>query len=132
MKGLAARVRRHLPPTLLFFAAWAALDAVASIRYPASEDPLWYLLPQIDVIAVFGLFALFGAARRPVPWPLHAALVTAFLLVRLIRLGDGIADRFLSREMSVAIDLPLVPELARLGLSTLRAGPLAAVCLGLP
>src|SRR4051794_14898148 len=113
MKGLAARMRRQVPPALLFFAAWARPAPVASVRYPASEAPLWYLLPQIDVIAVFGLFALFGGARRPLPWPLHAALVTAFLLVRLFRLGDGIADRFLSREMSLSIDLPLLPELAR-------------------
>jgi hypothetical protein len=100
--------------TLAFLGAWAVLDAVANVRYPGKETRLWYLLPSVDVLVVFAAFALVAWRGRRVPVWVHALLALVLLLVRLLRIGDGVSTRFLSRPFNLYLNLSLLPELPRL------------------
>jgi Sulfatase len=117
---------------LTFLAVWAALDMTLNLRFPGGEDRFFYLLPSLDIVGVFALYAILGMLGRAVPGALHAVLVGVFVLVRLLRVADGMAQRFLSRTFSLAFDLPLVPELVRLLRSTLPAWQFVAVCAAVP
>jgi hypothetical protein len=117
-------------PTLLFALAWAFIDAMLNVRYPAEEPAFWYLVPTVDVIVLFAFFALLGWGKAKVPPWFRIALVVLVLLVRLVRLGDGIQDHYFAQPFNLYTDLPLTLELFRFGLSTLGVFKFAAVALG--
>jgi len=133
-----ARALRALPGffqackgPLTFAACFAFLNAVMNHRYPAQQPALWYLLPSLDVIALFVVFALCGALRRPVPGPVRGLLVTAILLSRVLRLADGVEMGAYYRNFNTVVDLPLVPEFVRLFYTTVPRWRFAAASLGL-
>jgi hypothetical protein len=90
------------------------LDAVSNTRFPGPEPPFWYLVPCLDVLALIGLYTVFSVRRRTVPTAVHVVVIAALLLIRLVRLGDGVSARFFDRSFNLYIQLPLVPELGRL------------------
>lgn len=126
---------RLTPPNLrqsaIFLGFWALFDVMLNLRYPGQEPPLWYLLPSIDVVVLFSYLALFGAIGRKVPSEVRVALVLWLLIVRLLRLGDGLQEAYYGQPFHLASDLPLLPELLRFVYSTLPFWQLAvAVVLG--
>jgi len=111
---------RALLLAVLFLAAWAWLNVVFNLRYPAREpEPVfWYLLPSIDVCLLLGLFGLLGAgAWRPPVWA-NIVLTGLITLVRLFRVADGLVGQNYFRAVNLYLDLPLLPDLARLLRST--------------
>lgn len=118
-----SRARRVLP----LIAAGFALSWCVSVRLPAQTPASAWYLPSLDVAVLLALFALFAPIKSG--W---LRLCCALLLcVRLGRVADGVCQRYFDRQFHVAADLPLVPELMRLALSTLGpvkfAGAFAAL-----
>lgn len=111
--------RPHLRQTAIFLAVWALFDVMLNLRYPGDEPPFWYVLPSIDVVALFAYLVLFGAMQRPVPRAARLAVVVWLLLVRVLRIGDGLQEAYFSQPFHLASDLMLVPELVRFVYSTL-------------
>ncbi|HEU4534136.1 MAG TPA: sulfatase-like hydrolase/transferase [Polyangiaceae bacterium] len=114
-------LRAEARPYLRFLLAWTFLNVALNARYPAwrFHDPhrFWFL-PSPDVTAMLGLLCLLGWRKRRLPSALLAAAVAFVLLCRVLRFGDGIAMRFLSRAFSLIADASLIVELARLLWST--------------
>jgi hypothetical protein len=110
-----------------FVGAFLFLDAVANLRYPGPEPPFWYLVPSLDVLALLGVYAAFGRAKRRVPASVHLAVFALLLVVRLIRFGDGASTHFFDRSFNVYIQLPLLPDLVRLAQDSMSGGEIAGV-----
>lgn len=108
-------------PTLTFFAVWAFLNAVVNVHYPGGEPAFWYLIPSSDIVMFLAYFAFFAQSKWRVPTVVRVLLVTFLLLVRLIRIGDGIQARYFSQRFNVYSDLPLIAEGIRFAHSTLAA-----------
>jgi hypothetical protein len=130
----AARSRVFRPfegalPTFAFLAVWALLNATVNARYPDDEPPLWYLIPAIDVVHVLFYLALFAQWGWRVPGVVRGALVAFLLLVRLVRLGDGVQARYFAQRFNVYSDLPLVTEGVRFAHSTFPAWKFWALLL---
>ena len=100
---------------------------MANVRYPGKETRLWYLLPSVDILVLLAAFALVARRGRRVPLWVHGVLAVVLLLVRLVRVGDGMSTRFLYRPFSLYLNLSLLPELPRLLHETV---PLPALVLG--
>jgi len=79
------------------------------------------------VVVLFSYLTLFGATGRKVPAEVRVVLVGWLLLVRLLRLGDGLQEAYYGQPFHLASDLPLLPELLRFVSSTL---PLWQIALG--
>lgn len=108
------------------------LSLVVNVTYPARQ-PVWSLfVPAIDVVVLLGLYALLARSGRRTGPALHALIVGFFVLVRLLRVGDGLKLRYFNREFNATFDLSLVPELARLLASTLPPLSLALVVMAIP
>jgi len=133
---------RNVRPTVAFLLAWAALNTVANLRYPAADPGFWYLLPALDVVVLFGSFAVLGFTGRELPRALRWLLVALFLCARLLRVGDGVQQRYFDSQFNLYFDVPLIPELFRLMHSTFPlwkfallvlalAGGLVALCFGI-
>jgi len=110
---LAVRVWRVLGSSLLFLASWSFLNVWVNLRYPAPEPPGWYFLPSLDITVVMAIIAWLGLINWRMPRGVRILLVVGLVLVRLLRLGDGIAGHFFSRAFNLYTDLPQVSELVR-------------------
>jgi hypothetical protein len=108
-------------PYLRFLLAWTFLNVTMNARYPAwrFNDPhrFWFL-PSPDVTVLLGLLCLLAWRKQRLPSALLGVLVAFVLLSRVLRFGDGIAMRFLSRTFSLIADAPLIGDLVRLLWST--------------
>ena len=93
-------------PLLMFTLGWVLLNAVLNVRYPGSEPAFWYLLPSIDVFAIYLYLALVGWMKWQVPVALRVAGVAWFLLARVIRLGDGIQKHYFFLVAAMALNGP--------------------------
>jgi hypothetical protein len=102
-----------------FLFAWAFLNAVVNLRYPLEEPGLWYLTPSLDVLFLFTGYAVLGAFGRNAPASVQITLVLLLVLVRFLRVADGVEMRYLDRSFNLYFDLGLVPELFRLLYATL-------------
>jgi Sulfatase len=110
---------------------WTALNLMLNVRFPAPQPAGAYFLPSIDSTVVLAVFALIGMIahyggrkvgwlkRLRVPTLLNIGLGAMLLLVRVFRVGDGIAQTFQSRPASLFIDGPMVGELVRLLYTTM-------------
>jgi hypothetical protein len=105
-------------PALAFLATWAFLDAVLNVRYPAAEPKLWYLIPSIDILVLFGVYAVLGLLRVRVHYAVHIGLVVLVVFARLLRVGDAV-ESDLNRSFNLYTDLALLPELVRLFYATI-------------
>jgi hypothetical protein len=114
---LTARFR----PSLEFFLSFAFLNAMVNLRFPGPEPPFWWLVPSGDVVVVFWSFAVLAWAGWKVPRAVQLGIVAFFLCARFLRLGDGISLHYFLQPFNAYADLPLLPELVRLGHSILPA-----------
>ena len=107
-------------PTLAFVALWLLLDMLSNARYPAEEPAFWYLTPSTDVIVIFLCFVLLGQLEWRLSRGVRWLLVAWLFVVRFVRFGDGIQQRFYAQPFNLYTDLKLVPELGRFAYSTLK------------
>lgn len=133
--------RRHpaWTTTLQLLLAWSLLNVMLNLRAPLREPLIASLLPSLDTTILLACFAIAGWAARRWRWFTNlrlAGLVFLFLLalvvlvLRIFRLGDGIAQLFQSRPANLFVDAPMLPELARLLHSTMPSWQFALVVLG--
>jgi hypothetical protein len=106
-------------PTVLFLAAWTLLNLMMNVRYPQEEPAFWYLLPSVDIIVLFFYFAVFGWNKWRVPTIMRLLILGFILLVRLVRIGDGIQRHFYYQAFNLYGDLPQAPNLVRFAQSAL-------------
>jgi hypothetical protein len=102
----------------VFLAAWAALDVLVNLRHPGPEPACWYFLPSLDVTVLLGAFALAGWRGWRVPGGFLALAAGLLIWVRLLRVADALVRLNYYRPVNLYLDLPLLPELARLLHST--------------
>lgn len=114
-------------PALGFVAGYLFLSALENVRYPSGLLGFNVFLPNLDLVALFGVYVWLGRKGRRLPRGFHALVVASFLLVRVFRIGDGISMRFLRREFHLHFDAVLLPDLVRLFATT---GSLALLVLG--
>jgi hypothetical protein len=118
--------------TLGFVASAALLDVMVNLRFPGDEPALWYLIPSIDVVALFAYFALFARLEWRLPKWGRLALVGWLFFVRVIRVGDGVQTRFFAQRFNLWSDLRLLPEAVRLGYSSLPWWQLCGLVIFVP
>jgi hypothetical protein len=97
-----------------FLLAWAALNVIFNLRYPAPQAWWTMLLPSIDATVVLAACAIWAYTGRRMPAAFTAAVGVVAVAVRLFRIGDGITERYFNRPLELASDLPTAPELPRL------------------
>ena len=126
--GARATAAWLVPWLVPFLLGWVLLDLIFNLRWPPGEHPssprAWLaasLPPSWDVAALFGGFALLGWQRRALSPALLRALAAAVFLVGLLRAGDLLVGRAYYRPLNLTLDVPLLPEFARLLASTLPA-----------
>lgn len=114
-------MRGRLAAQLL--AAIALLSWCVGVRLPAETPLRDWLLPSPDIAVLLASMSLFAPRPDWRPSRTFLWLTSGVLLaVRCARIAEGISRRFLDRPFHLVSDLALLPELARLSLSTL--GPL--------
>ena len=111
MKKMAAKLK----PTLLFFLAWAFLNVLLNIKYPAQELH-WLMLLKFSPEALgVMIFILFTAGLG---FRLHTVIyltLTAFVIfLRLFRIGDIVVPMFFFRPFNLFLDSQFVPDLIHL------------------
>ena len=102
-----------------FIASWSFLNVVVNLGFPAAEPAGWYFLPALDITVILAAFVVIGLVGWRLPWALRILLVACLLVVRLMRMGDGIASQYFSRTFNLYTDLPMVSELVRFLHSTM-------------
>jgi hypothetical protein len=112
-------VWRGLRAPFAFALAWALVNAMLNLRYPGPDPAFWYLLASTDAVLIFCGLGVFGAYDRRAPKGVLIALVAFLFLVRVVRLGDGISERYFDQRFSLYTDLPLAADLARYSHSSL-------------
>lgn len=135
INGAIERFRMRLEPwraTLGFALGFALLDVMVNLRFPGDEPAFWYLIPSIDVVALFAYFALFARLSWRVPKAVRVALVVWLFLVRLIRIGDGVQTRYFAQRFNLWSDLRLLPELVRFSYSSLPWWQLCGLAVAVP
>jgi phosphatidylglycerophosphate synthase len=124
------RLRQLVYPSLLFVLAWTWLNLVVNVRFPASEPAGWYFLPALDVTVLLAAFALLGLVGARLPWPLRLLVVLALVLVRALRIGDGVTGLYFGQAFNLYINVPNIPELIRFTHSTVAPAKFYAGALG--
>jgi hypothetical protein len=117
--------------TVIFLLAWALLDVVLNLRFPASEPIAMCAAPSPDTVLLLAALAFLGYRGRTLARSARFTLVAWFLFARAFRIADGIEARYLGRTFNLYIELPLVPEILRLLRATVPAWKLAALTAGL-
>jgi phosphatidylglycerophosphate synthase len=117
-RSTAATVLRSIASTVLFLVVWCFLDLTFNLRYPSPEPAGWYFLPSLDVTIMLATLAVMGFVGLRLPRPARITLVVALVVVRGLRIGDGVAGQSFGKLFNVYSDLPLVPELVRYAHST--------------
>jgi hypothetical protein len=112
-----------------FIASLAFIDVLVNLRYPGREQPLWYLIPSVDVLVLFMFLALLRWNGWRVPKVLRVLLVGAIFLVRLLRLGDGVQDKYFAQNFNLYTDLRMLPQLTDFVRSSLPRWKFALVAL---
>jgi hypothetical protein len=123
--SLPAPIRAYLPRTRddarrfgAFLVAVTFLNVLFNLRFPSGELHFWYLLPSFDVVTLLVAFVLVRAQGWRVPTFVHVALTAFVVLVRILRFGDGVQDRYFAQRFSL-YDLAMFPEGVRFAHSVL-------------
>jgi hypothetical protein len=107
----AAKPWGHLvPPTLRFVAAVLLLDAMVNVRFPMEEPAFWYLIPSTDIVIILLNYAIMGVLRGRIPRWLHGVVIAYLFLVRFLRFGDGVKERYFAQRFNAYSDLGLIPD----------------------
>ncbi len=117
-KPARAPLRNAIAPSLIFAAGALFLTVFVNARYPGKEPSFWFLAPSLDIVIVFMCLAWAGQLSWKIPRFLFIGAVVWLFLVRFMRLGDGIQERFFGQVFNLHSDLPLIPEAIRFVYST--------------
>ncbi len=108
-------IAEKIKPTLAFLLAWAFLNVLMNIKYPAQQQHLLTLFkvsPEVLGIMMIPLAAACMGLR------FHPALylpLTAFVIfLRLFRIGDILVPMFFFRPFNLFLDAQFVPDLIHL------------------
>jgi len=118
--------------TVGFALAWTALNVVFNLRYPGPETWWSPFLPSVDATVILAVYAACAHAGRRIPAALTGALAVLAVVIRLLRLGDGLTRRYFNWPLDLAFDLKASADLVRLLDSTVPrpvwiAGAVAAL-----
>jgi hypothetical protein len=142
-ESISARLGPFIPHTraearrfATFLLSVTALNVLFNLRFPSGELHFWYVLPSVDVMMILVAFLLVRGQGWSVPKGVLGGLAAFVCVVRVIRLGDGIQDRYFAQRFSL-YDLAMFPEGVRFAHSALPwwkfyaalAGALALVAL---
>ena len=105
-RDLARRANEY--PVVLFLLTLALLNAMLNVRYPSDEPAFWYLVPSLDVIVLLGAIAVLALGSWKIAKPVRIAAVVVRVLLRLLRLGDGIQEHRRVDPTRNCHDQPLV------------------------
>jgi hypothetical protein len=102
-------------PTLCFLFAWAFLNVLINLNYPAREPHLLALLLPSPEVAVL-LTALCAAVwlRMPFHPAVYFPLTALLIFFRLFRLGDVLVPMYFNRPFNLYLDSQYVPDLIHL------------------
>jgi hypothetical protein len=110
-----SQISEKIKPTLVFLMAWAFLNILMNLKYPAQQMQLLTLFkvsPEVLGIIMISL------AATCMGLPFHPALylpVTIFVLfLRLFRIGDILVPMFFFRPFNLYLDAQFVPDLIHL------------------
>ena len=111
MKKIADKVK----PTLLFLLAWAFLNVLMNVRYPARGHH-WAMLLQISPEVLGVLFFILVAAwmRLRFHTAIYLPLTAVFILLRLFRIGDIMVPMYFFRPFNLFIDSQFLTDLIHL------------------
>jgi hypothetical protein len=101
-----------------FLLSVTVLNVFFNLRFPSGELHFWYLLPSVDVVMILVAFFLVRGQGWRVPKLVLGCLAAFVCVVRVIRLGDGIQDRYFAQRFSF-YDLAMFPEGVRFAHSAL-------------
>jgi hypothetical protein len=128
-------IAEKIKPTLAFLLAWAFLNVLMNIKYPAQQThmlTLFKISPEVLGIMMIPLAAVCIGLR------FHPALylpLTAFVIfLRLFRIGDILVPMYFFRPFNLFLDAPFVPDLIHLlyttfSLKTFAVAAILAVLL---
>ncbi len=104
-----------IKPTLSFVLAWAFLNVLMNIKYPAQQLHLLMLLkvsPEVLGMMMIPLAATcLGLRFHPM---LYLPLTVFVIFLRLFRIGDILVPMFFFRPFNLLLDAQFVPDLIHL------------------
>ena len=110
-----APIAEKIKPTLAFILAWAFLNVLMNIKYPAQQLhmlTLFKISPEVLGIIMIPLAAAWMGL------PFHPALylpLTAFLIfLRFFRIGDILVPMYFFRPFNLYLDAQFIPDLIHL------------------
>ena len=110
-----SQIIEKIKPTLAFLLAWAFLNVLMNIKYPAQQGQMLTLLkvsPEVLGVMMIPLAAASIGLR------FHPALylpLTAFVIfLRFFRMGDILVPMYFFRPFNLFIDAQFVPDLLHL------------------
>jgi hypothetical protein len=106
-------------------AAFALVNGMVNLRYPAPETRFWLLLPSVDVVLAFAGLALWVGTGRRVSRLARCFMVALLVLVRLVRIGDGVQQKYYGETFHLT-DLRLVPNIVSFVHVAVPSGQFAA------
>ena len=104
-----------IKPTLVFLIAWAFLNVLMNIRYPAQQMhmlTLFKVSPEVlGMIMIPVAMASMGFRFHPV---LYLPLTAFVIFLRLFRFGDILVPMYFFRPFNLFLDAQFVPDLLHL------------------
>jgi hypothetical protein len=111
-------LRQSVIPTLIFIACAIFLNISVNLRYPGAEPGIWFFAPSLDIVIVFMCLAWAGQLSWRIPRFVRIGAVVWLFVIRFMRLGDGVQERYFGQVFNLHSDLPLIPEAIRFVYST--------------
>ena len=124
------QIAQKIKPTLAFLLAWAFLNVLMNIKYPAQQMHLLTLFnisPEVLGIMMIPL-ATAGMGLRFHP-ALYLPLTAFVIFLRLFRIGDILVPMYFFRPFNLFLDAQFIPDLFHLLYTTfsLKTFTLAAI-----
>ncbi len=109
-----------LKPTMGFVLAWAFLNALLNLNFPAKEPNLLApLLPSPEIAVLLSALCIAVGLGMEFHRAVYLALTVLLLFFRFFRTGDVLVPMYFNRTFNVYIDSRYVPDLVHLLYHTL-------------
>ena len=121
---------KSIKPTMAFLLAWAFLNVLMNVKYPAQQGQmltLFKISPEVLGIIMIPL-AITSMGMRFHP-ALYLPLTMIVLFLRLFRTGDILVPMFFFRPFNLFLDAQFVPDLIHLLYTTFSLKHFAFVVL---
>ena len=116
----ASQIAEKIKPTLAFLLAWAFLNVLMNIKYPAQQLhvlTLFKISPEVLGIMMIPLAtAAMGLRFHPA---LYLPLTAFSVFLRLFRIGDILVPMYFFRPFNLFLDAQFVPDLIHLLYTTI-------------